>query len=131
VHHENIHTATANSVTNVARPETTPTAAAAQSDGVGSMGGRARGILRDVPLFDIENLTATGTHIDRLSILETEKNKGGRPRTFATPLLVRIAPDLLGKLDEWIEEQEDKPSRVEAIRRILTKALRRYGPRGS
>jgi hypothetical protein len=57
VHHENIHTATANSVTNVARPETTPTAAAAQSDGVGSMGGRARGILRFGPLFDTENLT--------------------------------------------------------------------------
>ncbi len=54
----------------------------------------------------------------------SEKNKGGRPRTFATPLLVRLKPDLLARLDAWTEKQADRPNRVEAIRRLLAHALR-------
>lgn len=36
---------------------------------------------------------------------------------------VRLQPDQLAALDRWIEAQDDKPSRPEAIRRILETAL--------
>lgn len=37
---------------------------------------------------------------------------------------VRLLPDTLQPLDEWIEDQpEPKPSRPEAIRRLTRKAL--------
>jgi hypothetical protein len=36
---------------------------------------------------------------------------------------VRLPPDQLGKLDAWREAQDDKPSRPEAVRRIIGKAL--------
>lgn len=59
-----------------------------------------------------------------LSISET-KSKGGRPRVDATPIMVRVAPGLLGPLDAWIAQQPDpKPSRPEAIRRILERSLK-------
>jgi len=37
--------------------------------------------------------------------------------------MVRLQPDLAGKLDRWIETQEDNPSRPEAIRRLIERAL--------
>lgn len=58
-----------------------------------------------------------------LSISKTEKNKGGRPKTDATPVMVRIYPDALHKLDAWIAEQDPPLSRPEAIRRLLAGAL--------
>lgn len=36
---------------------------------------------------------------------------------------VRLQPDQLADLDAWIEQQDDNPSRPEAIRRILRSAL--------
>lgn len=57
------------------------------------------------------------------AIPNIEKRGRGRPRTDATPVMVRLQPDALAKLDAWREAQGDQPSRPEAIRRILEKAL--------
>ena len=55
---------------------------------------------------------------------ETGKNKGGRPRVDATPVTVRVPPAQLAPLDAWIAAQPDpKPSRPEAIRKLLDGAL--------
>lgn len=49
----------------------------------------------------------------------------GRPRTGIGHLVaVRFAPELLKKLDAWIARREDpKPSRPEAIRRLVQERL--------
>jgi hypothetical protein len=58
------------------------------------------------------------------SIGNIEKKKIGRPRTDAIPVLVRVMPDQLEKLDAWIVKQgEPDLGRPEAIRRLLDKAL--------
>ena len=59
------------------------------------------------------------------SIAEKQKRPPGRPRTGITPHTgVRIPAELNAKLDAWIERQPDpKPSRSEAIRRLLDRAL--------
>jgi hypothetical protein len=53
------------------------------------------------------------------------KNRGGRPRTgIGKPIMVRLQPDQLAILDKWISRQADpKPSRPEAIRKLLAQAL--------
>jgi hypothetical protein len=66
-----------------------------------------------------------------LSISKT-KNVGGRPRTDATPVLVRLPPAALSALDAWIRRQpEPRPGRPEAIRRILSDALMKAPDAGS
>lgn len=58
------------------------------------------------------------------SIDDIEKRKRGRPPTDATPIMVRVSPALLAPLDAWISDQRDpKPSRPEAVRRLVAKAL--------
>jgi hypothetical protein len=59
------------------------------------------------------------------SIAENQKRRPGRPRTGITPLTgLRIPAELDAKLNAWIERQpEPKPSRSEAIRRLLERAL--------
>ena len=55
---------------------------------------------------------------------ETAKNKGGRPRTGATPVTVRVPPEQLARLDAWIEtEPEPKPTRPDAIRKLIDRGL--------
>lgn len=49
--------------------------------------------------------------------------KIGRPAVNAVPVTVRIPPEQLARLDEWIAVQGDAPSRPEAIRRIIEKVL--------
>jgi hypothetical protein len=54
------------------------------------------------------------------------QKKRGPPATGkGTPIMVRIQPHGLTALDGWIERQDDKPSRPEAIRRLVEKALAR------
>jgi hypothetical protein len=58
------------------------------------------------------------------AISNIRKKRGrGRPRVDATPIMVRIAPNLLAPLDRWIAEQpgkaEERPSRPDAIRTAL------------
>jgi len=50
----------------------------------------------------------------------------GRPPVGSLNIGVRLPPVELAVLDAWIAEQDDAPSRPEAIRRILTKALKRH-----
>jgi hypothetical protein len=59
------------------------------------------------------------------SIAEKPKRPPGRPRTGITPIIgVRVPAKLEAKLTAWIEAQpEPKPSRSEAIRRLLERAL--------
>jgi hypothetical protein len=58
----------------------------------------------------------------------TPKAKRGRPpEDFAEGLSIRLRPSQLEAIDEWRREQRDLPSRAEAIRRLLDKALE--GPR--
>jgi hypothetical protein len=44
----------------------------------------------------------------------------GDPRTMLQP---RLSDEFLAKLDGWRREQEDLPSRTEALRRLVEKAL--------
>jgi hypothetical protein len=53
----------------------------------------------------------------------TGKKSRGRPRKDPTSIHLTLLPEQLGALDGWIDGQADKPSRPEAIRRLLTHAL--------
>jgi hypothetical protein len=59
------------------------------------------------------------------AIAGTEKRSRGRPKTGIGPNIgLRLYPELDAALDAWIAKQPDpKPSRPEAIRRILRGAL--------
>jgi hypothetical protein len=59
------------------------------------------------------------------AISDTDKRRGrGRPKTGIGPHVgLRLYPDLERQLDAWIAKQDDAPSRPEAIRRLLAKAL--------
>jgi len=48
----------------------------------------------------------------------------GRPATGRDPVLtVRLPPELRSDIESWAKQQKDKPSRSEAIRRLLEFAL--------
>ncbi len=49
----------------------------------------------------------------------------GRPpgRIQSTPFQMRASPEFLKAVDKWRAKQEDKPSRAEAIRRLVELAL--------
>jgi hypothetical protein len=52
------------------------------------------------------------------------KKRGPKPTGKGTLIGVRLLPDVLQPLDKWISERPDpKPSRPEAIRRLVKKAL--------
>jgi hypothetical protein len=51
------------------------------------------------------------------------RKKRGRPAIGATPIMVRMPPVELGELDGWIKRQSEKPSRPEAIRRLVEMVL--------
>lgn len=57
------------------------------------------------------------------AIADIEKRGPGRPRTDATPVMVRLAPTDLAALDGWIAVQESPYSRPEAIRVLLRASL--------
>jgi hypothetical protein len=40
-----------------------------------------------------------------------------------TPVQVRLAPEQIARLDEWRRRQKDKPSRPEALRRLIEMAV--------
>lgn len=59
-----------------------------------------------------------------IAIASARKSSRGRPRIDATPVNVRLPPEQLAPLDAWIAAQPDpKPSRPEAIRKLLDGAL--------
>jgi len=52
--------------------------------------------------------------------------KPGRPATGRNPILaVRFPPSLTSNIEAWAKQQNDKPSRSEAIRRLIEFALAR------
>lgn len=53
----------------------------------------------------------------------TKKRRGPAPTGKGTLIGVRLQPDQLGKVDAWREAQNDKPTRPEAIRRLVERAL--------
>lgn len=58
--------------------------------------------------------------------MNVRKSGRGRPRVNAEPVTVRIPPDRLAALNAWIARQpEPRPSRPEAIRRLVEKGLQR------
>ena len=58
-------------------------------------------------------------------IADKPKKKMGRPTTGIGPAIgLRLYPDLEADIDAWIVRQPDpKPSKPEAIRRLIRKAL--------
>lgn len=53
-----------------------------------------------------------------------KKRRGPAPTGQGTPVLVRLQPDQLARLDAWIAAQpEPAPTRPEAVRRLLAAAL--------
>jgi len=51
----------------------------------------------------------------------------GRPRVDATPITLRLPPDLLSRLDDWRKTEPDLPTRPEALRRIFSDWLICHG----
>ena len=64
------------------------------------------------------------------SIADSRKKRGrGRPPTgIGKPVGLRLYPDLERQIDAWASKQADKPSRPEAIRRLVEHALTAKGP---
>jgi hypothetical protein len=66
----------------------------------------------------------------RQSVLSQSRKKPGPPATGKGTLIgVRLQPNDLAKVDSWAARQDDKPSRPEAIRRLLDQALATPAPR--
>jgi hypothetical protein len=59
------------------------------------------------------------------STLSVNRKRIGRPPVGSTLVGVRLPPDELAPLDAWIAKQDDAPSRPEAIRRLLARALKK------
>jgi hypothetical protein len=53
------------------------------------------------------------------------RKKRGRPATGQDPVTaIRLSPELRNKVDAWAAKQTDKPSRSEAIRRLVELGLK-------
>ena len=62
--------------------------------------------------------------------IPSAKKSRGRPRVDATPVNVRVPPDLLADLDRWIAEHNPPhPNRAEAMRLLLSDYLIALGIR--
>jgi Arc/MetJ-type ribon-helix-helix transcriptional regulator len=53
----------------------------------------------------------------------TKKSRRARTSAKGTPISVHMPPDVLARLDQWVGSQNDRPSRPEAIRRLVELAL--------
>jgi metal-responsive CopG/Arc/MetJ family transcriptional regulator len=58
----------------------------------------------------------------------SRKKRGPPPTGKGTPVMVRVQPDLMKRLDDWSRAQKDEPSRPEAIRRLVEQALKNNQP---
>jgi hypothetical protein len=63
------------------------------------------------------------------SISDNPKKRGrGRPATGRDPMMgVRMPPALRQAIKSWCEQQEDRPSLAEAIRRLVQRQLASEG----
>lgn len=56
--------------------------------------------------------------------IEVVHKRRGRPPTGKDPVsAIRLSAELRAEIDAWAETQHDKPSRSEAIRRLVEEAL--------
>lgn len=56
--------------------------------------------------------------------INDNKKPRGRPATGIGQLIgVRMQPDEIEALDQWINRQDDKPTRPEAVRRLVGHGL--------
>ena len=53
----------------------------------------------------------------------SRKRRGPPPTGKGAPILVRLQPALLSKLEEWITNSDSSLTRPEAIRRLIEYAL--------
>ena len=58
------------------------------------------------------------------------KKRGPPPTGKGAPVMVRLQPNQMAALDTWIVEQDDAPSRPEAMRRLFELGLK-HAPRRS
>jgi hypothetical protein len=58
-----------------------------------------------------------------VSILNVKKSKTGRPSVDSEAVTVRLERHRIVALDEWRRQQDDLPTRPEAIRRLLEVSL--------
>ena len=56
--------------------------------------------------------------------LISHKRRGPAPTGKGTPILTRLQPDLLEKLDAYVARQADEISRPEGIRRLVEMGLK-------
>jgi hypothetical protein len=56
-----------------------------------------------------------------------KKKRGPAPTGKGTQVVVRLQPDPLAALDAWVAKQKDKPTRAEAIRRLVEIGLKAKG----
>jgi metal-responsive CopG/Arc/MetJ family transcriptional regulator len=61
--------------------------------------------------------------------VQPQKRRGPAPTGKGHPVQVRLQPDLLVPLDEWIARQPEHRSRPDAIRDLLEQALSHSRPR--
>lgn len=52
-----------------------------------------------------------------------KKRRGPAPTGQGTQVQVRLQPNQLEKVDAWRDRQDDKPTRPEAIRRLVDHAI--------
>lgn len=58
--------------------------------------------------------------------LVSKKRRGPAPSGQGTPVMVRLQPDQLARLDAWIAEEGGRAtSRPEAVRRLIDVALQK------
>jgi len=66
----------------------------------------------------------------RHTLLSQSRKKPGPPATGKGTLIgVRLQPTALKHVDSWAAQQEDEPSRPEAIRRLVERGLEAPAPR--
>lgn len=61
------------------------------------------------------------------TLLPRKGKRGPAPTGKGQPVVTRLHDDLIGPLDKYASEEEDSPSRPEAIRRILRDWLIGHG----
>lgn len=58
-----------------------------------------------------------------------KKRRGPAPTGKGVQVVVRFQPDPLSALDNWVAKQKDRPTRAEAIRRLVEIGLNAAKPR--
>jgi hypothetical protein len=62
--------------------------------------------------------------VEEISSKSVLPKKRGRPATGKDPMLsFRASPALIARVEAWAGRQPDKPSRSEALRRLITRIL--------